>query len=65
MTYTVMTDLFNLRQRSTAIAINGLVWLLGTALGPVLGGLFSTYVNWRWSVSIIWAGAKKQKRCTD
>jgi MFS family permease len=48
MTYTVMTDLFTLRQRSIAIAINGLVWLLGAAVGPVMGGLLSTYASWRW-----------------
>ncbi|KAK4499737.1 hypothetical protein PRZ48_007923 [Zasmidium cellare] len=48
MTYVVMVDLFTLRQRANAIAVIGLVWLVGNVVGPILGGAFSEYVTWRW-----------------
>jgi MFS family permease len=50
MTYAIMTDLFTLRQRSAIVAVNGMVWLLGAAVGPVMGGLLSTSALWRWYV---------------
>ncbi|EME41093.1 hypothetical protein DOTSEDRAFT_27671 [Dothistroma septosporum NZE10] len=46
--YVVITDLFEKIQRPKALAINGLVWLLGTSLGPIMGGGFSGNVWWRW-----------------
>jgi MFS family permease len=50
MLYVVMTDLFDLRQRAKALAINGMVWLVGLAIGPIMGGGFSANVTWRWYV---------------
>lgn len=46
--YVVMADMFTLRQRASAMAVNGLVWLVGTGVGPILGGGFSSHVTWRW-----------------
>ena len=50
MLYVVMTDLFDLRQRARALALNGMVWLVGLSIGPIMGGGFSTSVTWRWYV---------------
>lgn len=41
-----MVDLFTLRQRANAIAIIGLVWLIGNIVGPIVGGAFAEYVTW-------------------
>ncbi|KAF2168725.1 hypothetical protein M409DRAFT_65147 [Zasmidium cellare ATCC 36951] len=48
MTYVVLVDLFTLRKRANAIALIGLVWLVGTVVGPIAGGAFTEYVTWRW-----------------
>ena len=46
MTYVVIADLFFLAERPTAMTIISLVWLVGTAVGPVMGGGFTTGGLW-------------------
>lgn len=48
MTYVVMADLLNLRERAKGLAVLAIVWAVGSCTGPVLGGAFTTYVTWRW-----------------
>ena len=36
------------RNRGVYFGIIGMVWALASALGPVLGGVFTEYVSWRW-----------------
>jgi len=36
------------RSRGTYFGIIGMVWALASALGPVLGGVFTERVTWRW-----------------
>ena len=43
-----ITDLFSMRDRSFYYGIMGMVWALAGGLGPVLGGVFSTSMTWRW-----------------
>ncbi|PHH87343.1 hypothetical protein CDD83_8995 [Cordyceps sp. RAO-2017] len=43
-----VSDLFSMRRRSLYFGILGCVWALASAIGPVLGGLFTTKVSWRW-----------------
>lgn len=43
-----ISDLFSMRNRGTYFGIIGMVWALASAVGPVLGGVFTEYVSWRW-----------------
>jgi MFS family permease len=44
----LMSDLFPLRERGLYIGIYAAASCFGAALGPVLGGLLTSYLNWRW-----------------
>ncbi|KAH2769983.1 hypothetical protein KXV64_008490 [Aspergillus fumigatus] len=44
----VVSDMFSLRDRGLYLAITSLVWAVGSAIGPVLGGVFTTRLSWRW-----------------
>ena len=39
---------YGVRSRGTYFGIIGMVWALASALGPVLGGVFTERVSWRW-----------------
>ncbi|KAJ1330962.1 MFS transporter DHA2 family glioxin efflux transporter [Microdochium nivale] len=41
-------DLFSLRTRGVYYGLMGLVWAVASAVGPVLGGVFTSQVSWRW-----------------
>ncbi|KAF1840016.1 uncharacterized protein K460DRAFT_381512 [Cucurbitaria berberidis CBS 394.84] len=43
-----ISDLFTMRDRGAYFAIIGGVWALASSLGPVIGGLFTQKVSWRW-----------------
>jgi MFS family permease len=40
-------DLFSMRARGAYYGFVGGVWAIAGAIGPVLGGAFTEYVNWR------------------
>jgi MFS family permease len=42
------SDLFSMRVRGAIYRIESLFWAVAAALGPVLGGVFSEKVGWRW-----------------
>ncbi|CAP93741.1 Pc16g10710 [Penicillium rubens Wisconsin 54-1255] len=45
----VVSDMFSLRDRGLYLAITSLVWAVGSAIGPVLGGVFTEKLrSWRW-----------------
>jgi MFS family permease len=48
----VISDLFSMRERAKYFGIVGMTWALASAVGPVLGGVFTEKVSWRWCVSI-------------
>ncbi|KAI1263179.1 MFS general substrate transporter [Xylariaceae sp. FL1019] len=46
-------DLFLPHQRGFALSIAGLVPLAGSAIGPLVGGYITEYLNWRWTFHIV------------
>lgn len=45
LTNTIICDTFSMRDRSLYLAITSLVWAVGSAIGPVLGGIFASQVG--------------------
>lgn len=43
-----VSDLFSMRRRSLYFGVLGGVWAVASAVGPVLGGVFTTKLSWRW-----------------
>ncbi|CAM1504480.1 Fc.00g020710.m01.CDS01 [Cosmosporella sp. VM-42] len=43
-----VSDLFSMRNRGMYFGILGMVWAVASAVGPVLGGVFTSKVTWRW-----------------
>ncbi|KAI1167122.1 multidrug resistance protein fnx1 [Nemania serpens] len=48
LTNIAVSDLVSVRHRGQYYGIFGGVWALASAIGPVLGGVFTSKVNWRW-----------------
>lgn len=43
-----VSDLFSMRKRGLYFGLFGGVWAIASAIGPVLGGVFTSQVSWRW-----------------
>ncbi|MGV9415861.1 MDR family MFS transporter [Nocardia sp. NPDC003693] len=48
MSITIAGDLYTLAERAKVQAYLAGVWAASSVLGPLLGGVFSEYVSWRW-----------------
>jgi MFS family permease len=46
LTYVLIADLFSLRERGKWFGFIGLVWLLGSVTGPIMGGGFAQNASW-------------------
>ena len=45
----IEANFFPLRNRGIYFGIIGMVWAIASAVGPILGGVFTEFVTWRWS----------------
>ncbi|TPX16014.1 uncharacterized protein E0L32_000348 [Thyridium curvatum] len=43
-----ISDLFSMRRRGIYLGMMGMVWAVAGGIGPVLGGVFTDKVTWRW-----------------
>lgn len=43
-----VSDLFSMRDRPMYYGLFGATWAIAGALGPIIGGAFTTDVSWRW-----------------
>ncbi|KAK5320121.1 hypothetical protein LTR93_007178 [Exophiala xenobiotica] len=43
-----IADLFSMRDRPKYYGIIGMVWAIASGVGPVIGGVFTEKVSWRW-----------------
>ena len=48
LTEIVVTDLVPLRFRGNYYSMIGAMWAIGSVTGPIIGGVFSEEVSWRW-----------------
>ncbi|KAK4154478.1 vacuolar basic amino acid transporter 5 [Chaetomidium leptoderma] len=48
MVNVIICDTFSLRDRGLYLAITSIVWAIASAVGPVVGGIFTTTLTWRW-----------------
>jgi EmrB/QacA subfamily drug resistance transporter len=48
MVNVIICDTFSMRDRGFYLAITSGVWAIMSAVGPVIGGIFTTRLSWRW-----------------
>ncbi|KAI4219127.1 MAG: hypothetical protein L6R36_008544 [Xanthoria steineri] len=44
----VVSDMFSMRQRSLYLGLCEFIWALAGGIGPILGGVLTQLVSWRW-----------------
>jgi MFS family permease len=48
LVYVSISDLFSMRDRPKYYGLLGMVWAIASGVGPVVGGVFTEKVSWRW-----------------
>ncbi|KAL8847572.1 MAG: hypothetical protein Q9221_007392 [Calogaya cf. arnoldii] len=44
----IISDIFSMRQRSLYLGLCEFIWALAGGIGPILGGVLTQLVSWRW-----------------
>ncbi|GMF03127.1 unnamed protein product [Ambrosiozyma monospora] len=44
----ICTEVSSLEYRPIVFAVVSLVYMIASVIGPIIGGLFASYVSWRW-----------------
>ncbi|KAJ2806272.1 hypothetical protein H4R20_001751 [Coemansia guatemalensis] len=52
LVFIIISDLTTEKQRPAYLGVLGAVWSIASVIGPVLGGVFSDKVSWRWAFLI-------------
>ncbi|GAB2600060.1 MDR family MFS transporter [Pseudactinotalea suaedae] len=48
MAQTIVGDVYNLAERAKVQGYMASVWAISSVVGPTLGGVFTSYLDWRW-----------------
>lgn len=48
LVYICIGDLYSMRERPKYYGILGMVWAIASGVGPIVGGVFTEEVTWRW-----------------
>ncbi|OJJ43969.1 hypothetical protein ASPZODRAFT_122043 [Penicilliopsis zonata CBS 506.65] len=48
MVNVIISDMFSLRDRGLYLAVVSIVYAVGSAIGPIMGGVFTRNLSWRW-----------------
>ncbi|KAJ2803871.1 hypothetical protein H4R20_002721 [Coemansia guatemalensis] len=52
LVFIIISDVTTEEERPTYLGVFGAVWTIASVVGPVLGGVFSDKVSWRWAFLI-------------
>ncbi|KAI1505188.1 major facilitator superfamily transporter [Biscogniauxia marginata] len=44
----IIGDMFELKERAKYYGLTGMVWAVASCVGPILGGVFTERIGWRW-----------------
>lgn len=44
----IISDIFPLKDRAKYYGLSAIVWAIASSCGPMLGGVFTSTIGWRW-----------------
>ncbi|KAJ5623687.1 hypothetical protein N7490_012292 [Penicillium lividum] len=73
MVTVIIGDMFEVKERAKYYGLTGIVWAISSSVGPILGGVFTQTIGWRWcflinlpfdgvSLGVLFFALKSQKK---